>query len=342
MFVQANSALAGYKSISHEAMKDPNSWEAVVLSAPAGCERGSTAAILTAAASLVQFDTLARPSEVLAMDPSWVFKAKGNDGQTQTAVTFFPSSQAGKDKNQQQDDTIVAGEVCVEVEWLPQLLLQLLKRKSGGRFFPLSLAQYESEFKSNAESAGLKRFNMTPHGNRHGGASLMSLANRDSVMIQTRGRWAATKSVLRYKKHGRYLRVKAALTADELACVPSALENVRLALTRFYGVRLTPSSRSHRPLALKTVKGGRAEAAVSARTKPSAPRASKSVLPLKRHGAPAAGAVTAPSAKKRRHRQAAPKPAAPKKREKFNAAELELQVSQLTAEWRRKLKQNKF
>jgi hypothetical protein len=44
-FPRALAVLAGRKNVSHEHVKDPNSWEAVVLAAEAGC-RGELAAAL--------------------------------------------------------------------------------------------------------------------------------------------------------------------------------------------------------------------------------------------------------------------------------------------------------
>ncbi len=132
---------------------------------------------------MVQSDTLTRPSDAISITAD-------NSGASNTVFTFYPSSQGRADKNQQQDDTIVVGDV-VDVSWLPCLLLELKRATlAGGKFFPLTLAQCEAELRANAASAGLARLGMTPHGNRHGGASLMGLGNVGSVKIQTRGRWA--------------------------------------------------------------------------------------------------------------------------------------------------------
>ncbi len=245
LFPKALSAIAGFKSVSHETMKDPNSWEAVLLAAEAGCRANTKHSVTAAAASLVQFDTLARPSEVLLMDGDWVFKTKSSEGNPVAALTFFPSSQSSGDKNKQQDDTIVIGEVT-HVPWLTQLMLGLKAKCGEQKFFGITLAQYESEFTKNAAAAGLARLKMTPHGNRHGGASRMSLEGLDSVKIQTRGRWSSNKSVMRYKKHGRYLRVQAALTDDERARARHALLFIKSALATHFKLALTGAAPSRR------------------------------------------------------------------------------------------------
>merc|ERR1712194_521800 len=71
-FKKVNAALGGFGNAAVENMRDPNSLEAVLLAGAAGCKRGTDEAIHTAAASIVQFDTLARPSEVLQLEASWL------------------------------------------------------------------------------------------------------------------------------------------------------------------------------------------------------------------------------------------------------------------------------
>ncbi len=78
--------------MSYERLKGPTPWEAVVLTAAAGCRRGTRHSILAAAASLVQFDTLVRPSVVLQLAGGWVFKAKNSDGGHNVVLTFYHSS----------------------------------------------------------------------------------------------------------------------------------------------------------------------------------------------------------------------------------------------------------
>jgi hypothetical protein len=253
-FPKALAAIGGFKSVSHETMKDPNSWEAVLLAAEAGCRANTKHSVTAAAASLVQFDTLARPSEVLLMDGDWVFKTKSSKGDPVAALTFFPSSQSSGDKNKQQDDTIVIGEVT-HVPWLTQLMLGLKGKCGKQKFFGITLAQYESEFTKNAAAAGLGRLKMTPHGNRHGGASRMALDGLDSVKIQTRGRWSSNKSVMRYKKHGRYLRVQEALSEDERTRARHALSFIKTALATHFKLALPgPAPSRHRPALKEHVK----------------------------------------------------------------------------------------
>ncbi len=82
-----------------------------MLAAEAGCKRGTRNSTLTAIASLVQFDTLARPTETWQVCGDCALKTTTADGEVAAALTFYPSSQAREDKNKQQDDAIVVGEV---------------------------------------------------------------------------------------------------------------------------------------------------------------------------------------------------------------------------------------
>ena len=54
------------------------------------------------------------------------------------------------------------------------------------------------------------------------------------MKIQTRGRWACNKSVMRHKKHGPYLRVLESLTKAEMKKATAAPEKIHAAVASFY------------------------------------------------------------------------------------------------------------
>lgn len=58
-----------------------------------------------------------------------------------------------------------------------------------------------------AGAAGFCKQCLAPHMMRRGGASWDALDNAPDSQIQARGRWSSLQSVLRYGKHGRYLRM---------------------------------------------------------------------------------------------------------------------------------------
>lgn len=217
-------ALSGYNASSGERLRDPKTWEMVVLQAEAGWDSGDVYRQLTAAAAMLQFDLLARPSEVLRIDSSWIFPIASSTSPGTAGVTFFPSSQSATDKTRQQD-TLDVGAVTQQW-WLGDLLRLLQKTHTQGPLFHLTLPLYEKCFRANCVEAGLA-MKGTPHGNRHGGASLMALAEQSSLEIQTRGRWASSQSVLRYRKHGRYLRVLHSMPDPDRDRVPTVLRALK-------------------------------------------------------------------------------------------------------------------
>ncbi len=69
------------------------------------------------------------------------------------------------DKNRQQDDTIEVGEVVL-VPWLRSLQFEMKQQFPPTKFFfPSTLAQYGTEFRTIAVEAGIARLGMTPRGN---------------------------------------------------------------------------------------------------------------------------------------------------------------------------------
>ena len=217
------AALGGFRKATCEVAGDANVLESIVLAAAAGCRTGASHNIIVAAASILQFDTVTRPSEILRATGAWLMEHKRGPWMKKVTLTIFPSD-AGEiefdpdaretDKTGQQDDTLVVGEVLGQ--WVAKLAKDLKNLCGNGVLLPISLPQFEAAFSESARLAGLERLRMTPHGNRHGGASVMGVNGADSLAIQSRGRWLSTRSVLRYQKKGRYMRLRARLSRAEL------------------------------------------------------------------------------------------------------------------------------
>ena len=222
MLPRSFAALQGYTKSTNDVAGDPNSWEAVVLTAAAGCRIGKPSNILAAAATIAQFDTMTRPGEILKVKRAWLL-AHSVNGVRQALLTVFPSDQAELeidedavicDKTGRQDDTMVVGTVAGK--WIGKMLLDLKRAGFSDTLFPLTLPKYERAFYENTQAANLGRLNMVLHGNRHGGASLYANQGGQPMEVQSRGRWASTRSVLRYQKQGRYVRIRAKLHPMEL------------------------------------------------------------------------------------------------------------------------------
>ena len=165
---------------------------------------------------------MTRPSEILQVKKAWILKHTVS-GERQALLTVFPSDQKELeidedavvcDKTGRQDDTLVVGTVAGK--WIGKMLLYLKRAGFSDTLFPLTLHKYERAFYENNQAANLNRLNMLLHGNRHGGASLYAIQGGHPLQVQTRGRWASTRSVLRYQKQGRHVRIRTKLRPLEL------------------------------------------------------------------------------------------------------------------------------
>ena len=80
------------------------------------------------------------------------------------------------------------------------------KGKDVPLFPELNLQKYELLFRRVTDKLKLKRFRVIPHTIRHSGPSWGAFQKARTIdEIQSRGRWACMRSVLRYKKPGRLL-----------------------------------------------------------------------------------------------------------------------------------------
>ena len=103
--------------------------------------------------------------------------------------------------------------------WIAKLLTHVkVATASEERLFPFTGPRYLELFHACWKAASLPPSH--PHRLRHGGPSMDGLLARNLVSdfdIQSRGEWASTKSVLRYRKPARYLRRLEKISAAQLA-----------------------------------------------------------------------------------------------------------------------------
>ena len=112
-------------------------------------------------------------------------------------------------KRNTQDDTI---QMCLNPA-RPNLapMLQVMdSREPSQSLLPIPLKRVRSILGTHCSRARVPAF--TPHQLRHAGASHDGYCGMSSLEIQTRGRWGAPSSVLRYLKPGRYRRELERLT----------------------------------------------------------------------------------------------------------------------------------
>lgn len=187
---------------------------------------------LVAAAMLLQFDLMARPGGVCAMDSSWIFSVKHKFSASTGLVVFYPGDAGARDKSKQQGDAVGVGELTKQF-WLADLLRALARRFPSGPMLRLELHDYKTTFEKLRHRANLGSLQMVPHGLRHGAESYMSLQMKtfDWQAIQTRGRWRSAASVMTYKKACSYVRQLSRLATDQRAKAQSVVSSLQRRMT---------------------------------------------------------------------------------------------------------------
>ena len=154
-----------------------------------------------AAALLLQLDSYARPSEILTMTRADIVRPSSKQCRF-WGLIFGNSSRDERTKTGTQDDTVLLD--SRDRDYAPCVLSWVIrhaKHPSDPLFAQLTLAEYETLFRSAKTAMGLGRFELSPHAVRHTGPSIDFLnKNRSATEIQTRGRWRCQKSILRYQK----------------------------------------------------------------------------------------------------------------------------------------------
>ena len=223
----SHASLAGFLRESREAIRDPATWEALLLTVDSmlsevGPEKEE--ALEVAVASLLTFDMFSRPSDWLAATPQTLLAPlKGQKGMAgRWAATLFPSTAARRSKTRQQNDTFVIGGSNPRRAWLSRVAAALAQRSKGRKLLlNLSLDRFSAVLRLHQARVNVP--DAVPHALRHGGASCDSLNLPSESDVMARGTWGTLKSVARYRKPGRYLRQLARLSPAQRAHA-SALE----------------------------------------------------------------------------------------------------------------------
>lgn len=219
-FPTARQCLAGFGKEQPGWSREPVTWPEVVLAAacllkiynPLNDDIPFVTQVFAGVASLVQFDTYCRPSELLSMRLCDVVRPRRAEGCF--AFIFSPQGEMPLTKTNTFDDTVILGSSCDERMWVNKVfskyflcrVRQIGDPASESLLFDLSLTEYERCLRAASAHLLLPTGRMLPHQLRHGGASMDGLSDMDITRIQARGRWSEMKNVRRYKKRGRYLK----------------------------------------------------------------------------------------------------------------------------------------
>jgi integrase len=231
---RARGALTGWRRRLDDASRDPMPQQAWLLALDSLLKSGDPDDRNAAMALAVQFDGYLRPGEVCALTAADIKIAPASQRkQGYPVVTALIAPAPGapgsgavpsrRTKAGEQDDTVIFGDAASEKAGrgpVAELLTRLkaLRGRTCTPLFNLTLNQYERRCKAAFDRAELQALHLCPHAARHGGPSTdAALTLRDTLAIQSRGRWKAAKSVSRYMKPGRVLRQITKLSAAQLA-----------------------------------------------------------------------------------------------------------------------------
>ena len=200
----AREAIAGWRKLHGDDSRDPLPEEMYF----AAVRRlVSQRRPLVAAATFCQAQLYLRPSELLALRPEDVLlPVRGARRYRSIGVVVAPRELEATTKARSQDDTILVDSSCHEA--LGPVLAELVRvRASEEQLFPLTLNHYEKILRDVGSAMGLTT-EFVPHTLRHcGPANDLFFERRGMAAVAKRGRWASLKSVQRYGKSGRLIKV---------------------------------------------------------------------------------------------------------------------------------------
>jgi hypothetical protein len=201
---EAKKALKAWKKRTLHQMRTPVPEEIVLSMGDALLDDEE---IDVAVALSLQLDGYFRPSEIAELKTRQVMPPAMGAGPAYAkwGIVLAPQALGATTKTGQTDDSVLVGDVAHE--WLHDVLqLQVRGKTKNQKLFPnLNLRSYEGHLARVSKTMQLPVY-VSPHVVRHSGASNDRFHKRRSLLqIQKRGRWASTKSMLRYEKEALLL-----------------------------------------------------------------------------------------------------------------------------------------
>ena len=115
-------------------------------------------------------------------------------------VLLWPSARDGRSKVLGSDDSLPLDSKILP--WFPALCEVLAEGPKEEKIFDFSYQDLVREFGRSRRRLRIKR--LVPYQTRHSGASIdLCLSHRSMREVQSRGRWASDKSMLRYNKSAK-------------------------------------------------------------------------------------------------------------------------------------------
>lgn len=205
-------ALAGWDKACRLPERDPCPWELWILMADwllsqTPRSRRPDVYFQPAIAGFVQFDLDLRPSEVLNLPTRAVVEPAGHARPCYHSwrVTVHPwvDETSNASKTAQMDDKVLAGRGAAS--------LAVACRSKSDKLLPsVGLGAYERLFRE--ASAAVTNGVISVHGGASKDAFLKVMS---FAQLQSHGRWRSDRSVIRYGKHGRLLKVLNQITGEQ-------------------------------------------------------------------------------------------------------------------------------
>ena len=160
----------------------------------------------SAVALLTGFDTYVRPGALLKVTVADVLRPVAAQGLGRWGLILFPQERGELSKTGTQDDTVILGNM--DVDLVPLMQRQMRGKNPDQPLFSINMKEYRTHFTQAAVALGLGHHNLVAYQARHGGASRdILLKRREMEEVRKRGHWRTYASVRRYEKSGRVQRV---------------------------------------------------------------------------------------------------------------------------------------
>ena len=168
---------------------------------------------MMAVLNLLMVDAYLRPCDIFPLKAGQLLPPA--PGVSRHWALLLQPSEAGEvGKTGESDDTVILD--SQHLQWLNPVWRVLHDQDAEKLVFPFGYAAYMVEFKRSVAALGVP--GAVPYQARHSGPSIdLALRRRDLKAAKKRGRWKTDRSLRRYEKAGRLLRVADRWTAAQRA-----------------------------------------------------------------------------------------------------------------------------
>ena len=132
---KAKAVLRGSEKQNPPASREPVTWQEALLLADCLAASSEDGSLMAACTLLMQFDTYARPAEILQLTPHHCTAPSAFLERQSWSVTFFPGDLDVFSKTNTRDDTVQIGDLDSQRFWLNSILALLVRRTAPSTMF---------------------------------------------------------------------------------------------------------------------------------------------------------------------------------------------------------------